>query len=129
MAKKKSKKTDADGPTFEQALAKLEGIVHDLEEGDLGLNEALARYEQGVRLLRQSYDLLEGAERRIELLSGIDADGNPITRPFDDSATLSSGDIGGQDSTATPPKGDSGDRSRGKPRSGERDVDAPRGLF
>jgi len=95
VAKKKSKKTDTDGPTFEQALAKLEGIVHDLEEGDLGLNEALAQYEQGVKLLRQSYDLLEGAERRIELLSGVDADGNPITQPFDDSATLESGDVGG----------------------------------
>jgi len=58
-----------------------------LEEGDLGLNEALQRYEEGVKLLRQSYDLLQRAERRIELLSGVDPQGNPITQPFDDTAT------------------------------------------
>jgi exodeoxyribonuclease VII small subunit len=73
---------------FEQALKRLEEIVHSLEEGDLGLNEALKQYEEGVKLLRQSYELLERAERRIELLSGVDAEGNPITQPFDDSATI-----------------------------------------
>jgi exodeoxyribonuclease VII small subunit len=73
---------------FEQALKRLEQIVHTLEEGDIGLDEALKQYEEGVKLLRQSYDLLERAERRIELLSGLDAEGNPITQPFDDSATF-----------------------------------------
>jgi exodeoxyribonuclease VII small subunit len=73
--------------SFEQSLKRLEEIVHLLEEGELGLNEALARYEEGVTLLRQSYDLLQRAERRIELLSGVDAEGNPVTQPFDDTAT------------------------------------------
>ncbi len=45
-------------------------------------------YEEGVKLLRQSYDLLQRAERKIELLSGVDAEGNPVTQPFDDSATF-----------------------------------------
>jgi len=67
----------------------LEGIVHELEEGQLGLQEALDRYEQGVKSLRRCYDLLQKAERRIELLSGIDAEGNPVTQPFDDRASLS----------------------------------------
>jgi exodeoxyribonuclease VII small subunit len=75
-------------PSFEQSLKRLEEIVHLLEEGDLGLNEALERYEEGVVLLRQSYDLLQRAERKIELLSGVDAEGNPITQTFDDTATL-----------------------------------------
>ena len=73
---------------FEEALKRLEQIVHTLEEGDIGLNEALKQYEEGVKLLRQSYELLERAERRIELLSGVDAEGNPITQPFDDTATI-----------------------------------------
>jgi exodeoxyribonuclease VII small subunit len=73
-------------PTFEQALAQLEQIVHELEEGQIGLNEALARYEQGVKLLRQCYDLLGRAERKIEMLSGLDAEGNPVTEPFRDDA-------------------------------------------
>ena len=46
-----------------------EAIVHDLEEGQLGLAEALARYEQGVQHLKRCYLLLEGAERKSELLT------------------------------------------------------------
>ena len=90
MAKRQSKKKKSpQKPSFEEALNRLEGIVHLLEDGDIGLNEALERYEEGVRLLRQSYDLLQHAERRIELLSGVDAEGNPVSRPFEDRATLS----------------------------------------
>ena len=69
-------------PSFEAALASLEAIVHDLEDGDLGLAEALARYEQGIKHLRHCYDLLEQAERKIELLTGIDAEGRAKTAPF-----------------------------------------------
>ncbi len=71
-------------PSFEEALAGLEGIVRQLEEGELGLDQALARYEEGVKLLRRCHQLLEQAERRIELLSGVDAEGNPISTPFED---------------------------------------------
>ena len=74
--------------SFEQALAALEQIVRDLEDGRLGLVESLARYEQGVKLLRNCYTQLEKAERRIELLTGIDAAGNAVLTPFDDTATL-----------------------------------------
>jgi exodeoxyribonuclease VII small subunit len=76
-------------PSFEAALASLEAIVHDLEDGDLGLAEALARYEQGIKHLRHCYDLLEQAERKIELLTGIDADGRAKTTPFAAQESLS----------------------------------------
>ena len=89
MAKKKIEKTQLDQPNFEDALGRLEQIVHLLEEGEIGLAEALTRYEEGIALLRQSYDLLQQAERRIELLSGVDGDGNPIGEPFDDQASES----------------------------------------
>ncbi len=72
--------------TFEEALQRLEQIVRDLEEGELGLDDSLARYEEGVTLLRQCHDLLQRAERRIELLTGVDAGGNPVTSPLDDQA-------------------------------------------
>jgi exodeoxyribonuclease VII small subunit len=75
-------------PSFEQALASLETIVHDLEAGRLSLAESLGRYEEGIKLLKQCYSQLEQAERKIELLTGIDAAGNPITAPFDDQATI-----------------------------------------
>lgn len=70
-------------------MDKLESIVHELEEGQIGLAESLGRYEEGIKLLKQCYSLLEHAERRIELLTGLDADGNPITAPFDESSAAS----------------------------------------
>ena len=94
MAKKKvavKSKMKGEAPSFEDALGQLEAIVHDLEEGQVGLEESLARYESGVKLLRHCYGLLSRAERRIELLSQVDEDGNPVTEPFDEeeSGTLS----------------------------------------
>jgi exodeoxyribonuclease VII small subunit len=73
-----------EAPNFEQALARLEAIVHELEEGSLGLADALARYEQGVGLLKQCYTMLEQAERKIELVSGLDSTGAPLVSPLDD---------------------------------------------
>jgi exodeoxyribonuclease VII small subunit len=70
-------------PTFEHSLSELEAIVHDLEEGRLGLGEALARYEQGVRHLKHCYQMLEAAEQKIELLAGVADDGTPQTQPFE----------------------------------------------
>lgn len=76
----------ANGPTdsFEASLAKLEAIVRQLEDGQLGLSDSLARYEEGIRCLKQCHAALETAERKVELLTGVDADGNPVTAPFDD---------------------------------------------
>ena len=75
---------DREPPSFEDALERLEGMVRELEEGQHGLDEALARYEEGVKLLRRCHDLLRRAERRIEVVAGVDAEGNPITTPFED---------------------------------------------
>ena len=72
------------GPSFEQALAELENIVHQLEEGDLGLDQSLARYEQGVKHLKHCFQLLKAAEQKIELLTGVDANGGAIAEPFRD---------------------------------------------
>jgi exodeoxyribonuclease VII small subunit len=84
MAKKKVAKSKSDERSFEQSLGELEQIVADLEGGELGLDEALEAYEKGVRRLKQCQARLEAAERRIELLSGVDAEGNPVTRPLDE---------------------------------------------
>lgn len=61
---------------FEDALAKLEGIVRELEDGELSLETSLARYEQGVRLARFCNSKLEEAEKRIEMLQ-TNVDGEP----------------------------------------------------
>lgn len=86
-----SEKPDAASqPRFEEALGQLETIVHELEEGQIGLAEALGRYEKGIGLLKHCYALLEIAQRRIEVLAGMDASGNPLTEPFSEpeAATL-----------------------------------------
>ena len=74
---------------FEQSLARLEEIARGLEDNKLGLNDSLLIYEEGIKLLRQCQGLLQQAERKIELLTGVDATGQAITKPFDADATFS----------------------------------------
>src|SRR6185295_15017982 len=119
--------------SFEQALARLEDVVHELEEGQIGLAESLAQYEEGVKLLKQCYQLLEHAERRIELLSGIGGGGVAITEPFDDRAlsleekaeARSQRRSGGRTARAETPGGE----PKNEPNAGENDMDVPGGLF
>jgi exodeoxyribonuclease VII small subunit len=54
---------------FESAIAELERIVKQLEEGDLPLDKSLALFERGVTLSRYCHDQLGAAERRIEQLT------------------------------------------------------------
>lgn len=58
-----------DGPRFEQAMARLEEIVHALEAGNLSLDESLRVFEEGTGLLRHCTRRLEEVERRIEILT------------------------------------------------------------
>jgi exodeoxyribonuclease VII small subunit len=74
-------------PNFEDALTRIERIVADLERGEPSLSVALAKYEDGVKLLRSCYDLLDQAERSVALLTGVDDRGHPTTAPFDADAT------------------------------------------
>src|SRR5947209_11882765 len=80
--------TDAnDSVKFEDALAELERIVRELEDGQTGLEQSLARYEQGVALLRRCYGQLQQAEQRILVLTGQGDDGAPVLKPFAHAAT------------------------------------------
>src|SRR4051794_9982961 len=73
---------------FEDALKKIERIVADLEQGAPELAKALAQYEQAIRLLAHCHGLIEGAEQTIALLTGVDDQGQPLTTPFDATATV-----------------------------------------
>ncbi len=70
---------------FESALDEIEVIVMNLERGELDLGESLAQYQKGIETLKECHQLLSDAERRITLLSGFDADGNPVSTSFDES--------------------------------------------
>lgn len=53
---------------FEDALKKLEDIVEHLENGDLPLDDSLAKYEEGVKLVRLCQKKLNEAKKKIEIL-------------------------------------------------------------
>jgi exodeoxyribonuclease VII small subunit len=86
-ARKKKRSADAEEASdalaelpFEDALARLEGLVDRLEEGDLDLAQALSHFEEGVQLTKHCTAQLEAAERRIETLTR--EGGDWATRPF-----------------------------------------------
>ena len=79
----RTKKTEAQGQTFEASLTALEQIVRELERGDLPLEKSLELFEQGVRLSRECQERLQAAERRIEMLLR-DGEGRPIVGAFDE---------------------------------------------
>jgi exodeoxyribonuclease VII small subunit len=56
-------------PGFEEALARLEAIVKNLEDGDLQLEESLRLFEEGISLTRLCAAKLEEAQRRIDVLT------------------------------------------------------------
>lgn len=55
--------------TFEQALEKLEKIVEQIESGQIGLEDSIARYEEGIKLVKQCREILDAAEKKIQLLA------------------------------------------------------------
>ena len=84
MGKKKIKKSASQQPSFEESLAQLEETVRQLEAGQLGLSESLELYERGIKTLKECHQALSAAERRIELVTGVDEVGNPKTESFDE---------------------------------------------
>ena len=77
--------TTSESPlSFEQTLDRLVQLVHSLEEGRLGVDASLQAYEEGIRLLRSGHTQLREVERRVELLTGVDENGQPQTVNFDE---------------------------------------------
>lgn len=61
-------KKDEKALTFEESVAQLEQIVGAIESGQIGLEESLAKYEQGMDLVKHCRGILDRAEKRIEVL-------------------------------------------------------------
>ncbi|MBT8492098.1 MAG: exodeoxyribonuclease VII small subunit [Deltaproteobacteria bacterium] len=68
MSEKASKSGDAADLGFDDLVRRLREVVTRLESGDLSLEDSLAAYEEGVALARRGHDLLDRAEKRVELL-------------------------------------------------------------
>ncbi len=81
-------KKDLEKKKFEDALEELENVVEQLESGDLSLDNSLATFEKGVRLVKFCNQKLTEVEKKIELLVK-ERDGKLQLTPLDD--------LGGED--------------------------------
>lgn len=63
-----SDKKEKTGNPFESKLTRLEEIVKGMESGQLGLEESLKLFEEGVKISRDCQTELDAAEQKVELL-------------------------------------------------------------
>lgn len=68
MTPSAQQQSPANGESFDQRLERLEKIVLELEQGRIGLEQSLERYQEGVALLRSCRSTLDGFRQRIEEL-------------------------------------------------------------
>ncbi len=67
---------------FDEILVRLRSLVERLEGGNLPLEEGLACFEEGMRLCGRGAELLDQAEKRVEILLSSSGNG-PRTAPLD----------------------------------------------
>jgi len=68
--------------SFEEAVEELEQILGHIEGGELGLEETLVKYERGNFLIQHCREVLNSAEKQIELISK-GPDGGLVVQPFE----------------------------------------------
>ena len=73
--------------SFEDALAELDQILTDIENGQVGLEESLMKYERGNFLIQHCRGVLNAAEKQVELLSKA-PDGGLSVAPLEGEAKL-----------------------------------------
>ena len=82
MKMSSAEKMEEKQPKFEDALKELEGIIEELESGELTLDESLERYERGIKALTACRKILGEAEKKIQLLLRT-SEGELKTEPFE----------------------------------------------
>lgn len=65
---------------FEEAMKRLEQIVQQLERGDAPLDQSLALFEEGTKLIKSCGAALDQAEQKLTIL--VSAGEKPETAPF-----------------------------------------------
>ncbi len=68
--------------TFEERLAQVEALISDMESGNLGLEDALKRYEEGMAALTALEKELQSAQQRLTVLRTA-ADGSDEEVPLE----------------------------------------------
>lgn len=72
MTKQTKTPTDSqadDAVNFEKAMAELEQLVSQMEDGDLSLDDSLQAFERGIKLTRQCQQALSQAELKVKTLT------------------------------------------------------------
>ena len=69
MAKGEPKSHPVEKLSFEDAMGELERLVEQIESGEIGLEEAIKRYERGIALIQRCRSVLDSAEQRIAELT------------------------------------------------------------
>jgi exodeoxyribonuclease VII small subunit len=67
--------------TFEQSMKQLERIVQELEDGDLPLEKAIKKFEEGIKLTKLCSEKLDETEKKISILLK-DSEGEIAEKPF-----------------------------------------------
>jgi exodeoxyribonuclease VII small subunit len=65
-------------PSFEENIEQLEKIVESIESGGIGLEETIAKYEEGGKIIKTCRDILDKAELKISKL----VENSDKTEPF-----------------------------------------------
>ncbi len=71
--------------TFEKAMQQLEKIVQELEDGNIPLDKALKKFEEGITLSKFCTDKLDETEKKVTLLMA-DGHGNIDEQDFSEEA-------------------------------------------
>ncbi|HPF23766.1 MAG: exodeoxyribonuclease VII small subunit [Hyphomonas sp.] len=74
-----TKEKPVDKMSFEEALAELEGIVRQLEAGEVELEKSIAIYERGAKLKAHCESRLKAAELKVEQI--VQGAGGTATEP------------------------------------------------
>ncbi len=67
--------------TFEQKMLKLNELSSNLERGDISLEEMLRQFEEGVKVYRECFEILEATESKIMMI--MQESGNMIEKKID----------------------------------------------
>jgi exodeoxyribonuclease VII small subunit len=59
---------DQPEPTFEDAVERIENLIDDIETGEIGLDQSLKAFEEGMALIRKCRARIERAEQRVTQL-------------------------------------------------------------
>ena len=78
---KANKYADIEKMSFEKAMAELESIVSDLENGSIELEESIEKYQRGIQLKKHCDQKLKEANMKIDQIE-IDKKGNVTEKPF-----------------------------------------------